>query len=64
MSAREPVRLFVRCKRCGTLFDTGRVVSRRDLDKKAGVRGTSHTCRHCASESKYSKNDYIARRVA
>lgn len=56
----ELVRLYVRCKRCGTAFDTGRVVSDRDL-KKGSVKGQRYTCRHCAVPGQYTKKDYLPR---
>lgn len=63
MSISRTVRLFLPCKRCGSLFDSGRVMTRKDFEK-GDLRGTTHTCRHCASAAKYSKKDYIARDVA
>lgn len=63
MSDRDAVRLFVRCKRCGSLFDTGRVVTRKTADDR-DLTGTTHTCRHCATASRYTKNDYIPRATA
>lgn len=60
MSIQDTVRLFVRCKRCGTTFDTGRVVKAKDFEK-GGIKGTEHTCTHCAEPGRYTKNDYISR---
>ena len=63
MSTEDVVRLFVRCKKCGTAFDTGRVM-RTDEFEKGDLKGTQHTCMHCAEPSRYTKNDYIPRSAA
>lgn len=63
MSPVDTVRLMVRCKHCGTLFDTGRVVNRQVLEDRE-IKGTKHVCRHCATSKQYRVTDYIARNIA